>query len=217
MTRPVPAMDTVLPARNSRVDRGIRAVGMAFLAGCGWFRARAYLTGPRRFSRRLSPASGPGPDRDDGDLDEHAGHQVGADRGADRLVRPGELLPEGGVELGEQVEVTEVNQAGHDVIQARARRLQQYLDVPECLRRLACDAAADQLTAPGIETALARQEDQVTDGQPGGVRPRGRRSLSRGDELLHRSALPRSFIAQPEEAFPGFLIALPGKHFPACP
>src|SRR5579863_2954861 len=187
MTRPIPAMDTVLPARNSRVGRGIRAVGMVFLAGCGWFRARAWVTGPRRFSRQLSPAPGPGPDRDDGDLDQHAGRQVGADRGADRLVRSGELLPEDGVELGEQGQVTEVNQAGHDVIQTSARRLQQYLDVAERLRGLPGDAVADQLAGPGIEAALARQEDQVTDGQPGGVRPGGRRSPGGSNEMLHRS------------------------------
>src|SRR5579862_7679751 len=159
MTRPIPTMDTVLPARNSRVGRGIRAVGMAFLAGCGWFRARAFLTGPRSFSRRLSPATGPGPDRDDGDLNQHAGRQIGADRGADRLVRTGELLPPGRVELGEQGQVSEVNQAGHDVLKTGARRLQQYLDVAERLRGLPGDVVADQLARRGIEAALARQED----------------------------------------------------------
>ena len=50
-----------------------------------------------------------------------------------------------------------MNQAGHDVTQGRARRLQQDRDVAKRLRGLGGDAAADLLAGPGIDAALDRQ------------------------------------------------------------
>jgi hypothetical protein len=125
---------------------------------------------------------------DDGHLDQHAGHQVGPDRGAHRLGRAGKRTFVGGVERFEQGEIGEVHQARHDVIQASSGRAQQGLDVAEHLRGLAGYLVADQLASGGIESALARQEDQVADDQSGRVRAGRRRSPGGADEFLHWNA-----------------------------
>ena len=52
-----------------------------------------------------------------------------ANRGAHRLYRARELLCVAGVELGELPEIAQVHQAGDDVVERRAGRAQQNLDV----------------------------------------------------------------------------------------
>jgi hypothetical protein len=93
-----------------------------------------------------------------------------------------------GVELVEQGEIPEVHEAGDDVIQAGSGRVQQGFDVAEHLGGLAGDVVADQLAGPGIESALARQEDPVAHDQPGRIRARRRRSPGGADDFLHGCA-----------------------------
>src|SRR5579872_2219711 len=83
---------------------------------------------------RLRRGTAAGLAGDDRHFDEHAGQQVGPDRGAYRLGGPGEMLLVAGVELIEQGEIPDVHQARDDVLQTGPGRAQEGFDVAEHLR-----------------------------------------------------------------------------------
>src|SRR5215475_9506162 len=98
---------------------------------------------------------------DGSDLDEHAGDKVRSHSGSHRLYAR-ELLLVDRVEGGKLRQVGEVHQTRHNVVERRARCLEEYFDVAKRLRRLLGDIVADHLAGPWIKTALAGQEDPLS-------------------------------------------------------
>src|SRR6266699_3030722 len=142
-TSPLPVIATALPARNRRVAAGMAAAGMRSSPARGGHSA----------CRTAWPAC------DYCHFHPHSGRQVAANRGAHRLYRARELLCVAGVELGELPEIAQVHEAGDDVVERRAGRAQQNLDVAEHLCGLVGDVVADQFASLRVEAALTGQED----------------------------------------------------------
>ena len=83
-----------------------------------------------------------------------------------------------------------MHQAGDDVVERRARRAQQNLNVAERLRGLVGNGVADQLAGVRVEPALTGEEDPVANREAERVRPGRRGGVGRDDELAQDGVPP---------------------------